>query len=499
MGPIFFLGSFSHQSPITREGPLVKKFPRSTPLTAAGVAAAMLLSTTVGTVGTASAQSSLSSLSSGSSLSSLSSSSSGSRSSSGSGGSGGSTPSNPHEDWADDVSDGLDVSLVGDILGRGISDHVGFLSGDLGTMAPISKGEEFAMIFGDSFTGPRFGEGDWLSPVGVVARLDDDGRVEILRPLNDDDEVEQLVDYRHNDRGLTLIPSDIVNIDGDLYMQAMWNEGIGNVLRTEIFGSKDNGATWKSLSTKPANYLQGMGQLITWEEGPDGYVYAMSTSFQRADPVFLARFKPEDIGDRDDWEYYSFDSSGNGTWGTKATSILDQSMQAGEMSLRYIEDHWVLAMFNEETMAIEVRISEDIARDWDEIEPANVVVSGHGGWGQSQTPSNFTQLYGGYIVPGSTLDDLDLVVSQWNTSNNSRYMSTQFNVKGLEEFFGIDQGPVVRAATAEQAPASDRVGDQSVLKVTESELDAETSERLATEKQMEDSSRLTVVPLGEGR
>ncbi|STC70116.1 hypothetical protein [Corynebacterium pilosum] len=30
------------------------------------------------------------------------------------------------------------------------------------------------------------------------------------------------------------------------------------------------------------------------------------------------------------------------------------------------------------------------------------------------------------------------MVSQWNTSNNSRSDTTQFNVKGVDKFFGID-------------------------------------------------------------
>jgi hypothetical protein len=37
------------------------------------------------------------------------------------------------------------------------------------------------------------------------------------------------------------------------------------------------------------------------------------------------------------------------------------------------------------------------------------------------------QLYGGYLVPGSTLDDLHLVVSQWNTTTNWPYRAMQFH------------------------------------------------------------------------
>ncbi|WP_159767976.1 hypothetical protein [Streptomyces sp. HM190] len=35
-------------------------------------------------------------------------------------------------------------------------------------------------------------------------------------------------------------------------------------------------------------------------------------------------------------------------------------------------------------------------------------------WG-SEDDSHVAQLYGGHVIPGSTLDDLNLSLSQWNT------------------------------------------------------------------------------------
>ena len=51
-------------------------------------------------------------------------------------------------------------------------------------------------------------------------------------------------------------------------------------------------------------------------------------------------------------------------------------------------------------------------------------------WGQEDA-SHVAQLYGGYIIPGSTLSDLHLSVSQWKTADNSVYHSEQFRVQGL--------------------------------------------------------------------
>ena len=42
------------------------------------------------------------------------------------------------------------------------------------------------------------------------------------------------------------------------------------------------------------------------------------------------------------------------------------------------------------------------------------------------------QLYGGYIVPGSTLSDLHLTVSQWNTEEDWPYRVMQYRVQDFD-------------------------------------------------------------------
>ncbi|MDO4630692.1 MAG: DUF4185 domain-containing protein [Corynebacterium sp.] len=350
-----------------------------------------------------------------------------------------------------EVSPSIVTQKMRDMLGRGISDDIGAMAGDLGIMVPLDS-DEFAIIFGDSFSGERFGEGDWMSPVGAIAAYDDGGQIKIRRPLNKGDRIEQLIDYEHNDNNLTMIPSDVINIDGTLYMQGMWNEGIGNVLGTEIWQSTDHGQTWESIATTDKNFMKGFGDLITWEHGDDGYIYVMSSRFKRNDGVYLSRFKPEQITDRGAWEHYV-----NGNWeangGRTLSPIIKDKMKAGEMSLRFIDNHWVLSMFNAETASIEIRIADRIDADWNSIKPAHVVVAGKGGWRAEQTANNFTQLYGGYIAPGSTIANMNIVASQWNTATNNRYAATQFNVQGLDKFFGI--------GGAAEAPAEAATNDQA--------------------------------------
>lgn len=326
---------------------------------------------------------------------------------------------------------GARVTNMEDLLGLKTL-WMGLGAGDLGAMAPLGDGSsgEFAIVFGDSFSGAKFGEGEWLSPVGVVGKKDRFGRINVVRPLNSGARVKQMVGYLHDD-GTTLLPSDIINIDGTLYMQAMWNRPFGNVSSTQVFRSDDDGKTWAKAGRPHYSRIQGFDDLISWEMGPDGYLYAVSTQFSRSKPVYLWRANPEDIADQSKWEIYNTNTR---SWGSKGTAILDRNadgsaVKAGEMNLRYIDGYWVLCMFNESAAAVEVRISDTLERDWNDV-PAVAIVK-NGPWSAKQTPDNWSQPYGGYIVPGSTLNNMDVVISQWKTGDNSRYMSTRFNVTGL--------------------------------------------------------------------
>ena len=46
-------------------------------------------------------------------------------------------------------------------------------------------------------------------------------------------------------------------------------------------------------------------------------------------------------------------------------------------------------------------------------------------------PGLTNQLYGGYIIPGSTLSDMHLSVSQWKTDAGWPYRVMQFRVRGF--------------------------------------------------------------------
>ena len=365
------------------------------------------------------------------------------------------------------------IQIMDDVLGR-YSAHTGFRTGDLGAMAPMGN-DEFAMIFGDSFRG-NFGQG-WMSPVGVVATMDEDGFIKILRPIDNTSEVSDMISY-HRINDSTLIPSDVINIDGTLYLHGTFHAPFGDVVSSNVWKSDNGGTTWEEISSTPGTHLRGMTQLLSWDKGPDGYIYATSTKFGRKSPVYLWRFAPEDIDKPGNWEGYSAQI---GDFTNKAEPILNDNVQAGEMCLRYIDGHWVLVMFNEATLSVEVRISETLGRNWDDVRVAKI--ARNGSWSNPQSPLNWSQPYGGYIVPGSHLDNMDIVISQWNTSDNSRYTATQFNVKGLDKVYGIDadavreepevtvvkQGP---ADTPDMEAENNLVNDKPELFMSSEDIDA---------------------------
>ena len=90
----------------------------------------------------------------------------------------------------------------------------------------------------------------------------------------------------------------------------------------------------------------------------------------------------------------------------------------GELSLRLIEGMKVLSGFNASTGNVEVRVRDDVTQVLAPETPVTVVAT------QFSVPQN----YGVYIVPGSTLDQAIILVSQFNTIANNPYSVQQFVV-----------------------------------------------------------------------
>jgi hypothetical protein len=108
--------------------------------------------------------------------------------------------------------------------------------------------------------------------------------------------------------------------------------------------------------------------------------------------------------------------------------------QIGEISLTQIDGKPVLSYFNSSTGDMEVRVADDPVSLGSA--PVTTVVR-HDEWPEpaeslpAPGDNRLAQPYGGYISPGSTLDELRVFVSQWhNTDPQARapYRVIQFAV-----------------------------------------------------------------------
>ena len=101
----------------------------------------------------------------------------------------------------------------------------------------------------------------------------------------------------------------------------------------------------------------------------------------------------------------------------------------GDLSLRRVRDdergRWLLSVFDDDRYRIDVRVLDGPTADL-HVAPLASVLRGCGWDDEDHARGHVAQLYGGYVLPGSTLRELHLVVSQWNTSTNWPYRAMQF-------------------------------------------------------------------------
>jgi hypothetical protein len=324
-----------------------------------------------------------------------------------------------------------------DITGPGITDQWGVTCTDLGASITAPNGT-LVSVFGDTFSGNSVGDGDWRSPVILIGAGDANHPISYQRAAGaDPDYAHQLWRYTHRTgrsgrprSGIsTVIPSDLLRVDDTLYLHAIVNRGFGNVVWTEIWRSDDNGISWRHLDAKfPAGLHNGHAQCWSWDYDPaDGWVYVVSTGFQRDKGIILRRVRPDHIGDRR--KYSGWGRSGRRwSWDKEPTPLTPAGEQWGELCLRRLaKDKWILGGFLSSNYALGYRIidSPTAVRDARLQQP----IIGSEWDAEDHAKGRVAQLYGGYVLPGSKLDvagGVGLVVSQWNTSRGWPYRAMQF-------------------------------------------------------------------------
>ncbi|MCV7234746.1 DUF4185 domain-containing protein [Mycobacterium branderi] len=296
---------------------------------------------------------------------------------------------------------------------------------------------EVLQICGDSFAGEGVGFGGWYSPIALrvdTASVDDPGGVRytgvtgVWQPLLADP----------TPPGASQLPAGVVQINRQNYLLVTTTKEL-MPQSSRLVKAKPAQALWQTVpgSVRDASYqdggqsqISGYYDPIPSADSPSGWVYIVADSFQRNHPVTLYRVTPENFGDRSRWQGWA--SGPGGGWGKPPTPLWED--EVGEMSFQQIDGKAVLSYFNSANGNMEVRVADDPTSLG--TAPVTTVVQ-HDEWpdpAESLPPpydNRLAQPYGGYISPGSTLDELRVFISQWNNADpraRAPYRVIQFAV-----------------------------------------------------------------------
>jgi hypothetical protein len=175
----------------------------------------------------------------------------------------------------------------------------------------------------------------------------------------------------------------------------------------------------------------GYAQLWSWDYNPDdGWVYVVSTGFQRDKGIILRRVRPDDVGDGSKYSGWGW-ADNQWAWDNPPTPITPPAETWGELTLRRLDSGtWILGGFLSSGYALGFRTIDSPTANLYEAAVQTPLVGSS--WDAQDLANNqVAQLYGGYVLPGSTLDTpggVGLVVSQWDTATGWPYRAMQFKV-----------------------------------------------------------------------
>jgi hypothetical protein len=294
-------------------------------------------------------------------------------------------------------------------------------------------------VCGDSFAGQGVGFGGWYSPIALHVDTESigdpggvryDGVTGVYKPLLADP----------TPPGSSQLPAGVVSINRENYMLVTTTKSLVPATSRLVRADAVQG-NWPTVpkSERPADYARGRQSQISGyydpiptPDSPSGWVYIVANDFDRSGPVELYRATPQSFTDRGSWQAWSGLSGPDGGWGRAPTPLWEDMI--GEMSVRQIDGMTVLSYFNAGTGNMEVRVARDptglgtapvttvvYAADWPD-RPEDL---------PAPHDNQLAQPYGGYISPGSTIDEVRVFVSQWNTlprGDNAPYRVIQFAV-----------------------------------------------------------------------
>lgn len=318
---------------------------------------------------------------------------------------------------------GLPPLLPGQVLRLAPAAGTGTATADYGIGATdLCEFMEFPsgilQVCGDSFAGQGVGFGGWYSPIALhvdgesldAGEVRYDGVTGVYEPL--------LADAAPP--GVSQLPAGVIEINREIYLMVTTTREL-RPQNSRLVKAVAGQTRWPTISgsLRDAGYaggaqsqISGYYDPIPTADSPRGWVYIVANNFDRSGPVSLYRATPDEFTDRSAWEGWT------GTdWGGLAAPLWPDRI--GEISVRQIDGATVLSYFNATTGNMEIRVADNptqlgaapvttvvVAAPWPEqvelLPPAS--------------DNRLAQPYGGYISPRSTLDDVRVFVSQWNTT-----------------------------------------------------------------------------------
>jgi hypothetical protein len=282
-------------------------------------------------------------------------------------------------------------------------------------LCEISPGGQVA-LGGDAFSGNAMGEGAWSKSIGLHVRPGTlaSNVIQFDRAFG-----QNCTLYAESCRpDGSQLPAGTVQVFGIDYALVARTLNL-QPTDTRLVRIDPDGPGWPTVpgSFRRADWQDGNQTQISGYQAPDCWVYIVADGFARDHTVRLYHSRAATFTDRDTWWAWGIKDGGpEWAWNVDPTPLSDDIF--GELSLRLIENKAVLSGFNFSTGRVEVRVADDGTQVLAPSTPMTVVAD-------QQT---LRQNYGGYIVPGSTLDQAIILVSQWDTTTNNPYNVQQFVV-----------------------------------------------------------------------
>ncbi|HEX5144797.1 MAG TPA: DUF4185 domain-containing protein [Mycobacterium sp.] len=306
---------------------------------------------------------------------------------------------------------------LGPIAGTG--SPTGALGAGGTDLCEISPGGQVALA-GDTFSGDGAFQGSWSPSMGLHVRPGTlNGNIQFDRSFGGNGTL--YAEPRSPVMGSSQLPAGTVQVFGIDYALVA---RVANLIPTDtrLVRIDPNGPNWPTVpgSWRDASWQDGNETQISGYQAPDGWVYIVADGFARNHTLRLYRCPAANFTDRNTWHAWGM-VDGGPNWGWDVAPTPLNGDLYGELSLRLIEGKAVLSGFNASTLSVEVRVADDVTQVAAPWTPRTVVAT------QETLPQN----YGGYIVPGSTLDQAVILVSQWHTATGNPYNVQQFVVNLL--------------------------------------------------------------------